>query len=204
MFKLGLTGGIGSGKTVASDYFAQLGIEVVDTDVVARQVVEPGTPALDEIKAHFGADVIRPDGTLDRKALRAQVFADENERIWLESLLHPLIRKATLQQLESAHSAYVILVSPLLIESDRHRLADRVLVIDSPEALQLSRAQHRDGSEASQIKAIMQTQFSREQRLAQADDVVINDADITSLQRQLDVLHTKYLALATAQEDNNA
>lgn len=203
MFKLGLTGGIGSGKTVASDYFSQLGIEVVDTDVVARQVVEPGTPALEEIKAHFGTDVIQSDGTLDRKALRARVFADEKERIWLESLLHPLIRKATLQQLESAHSAYVILVSPLLIESGRHRLADRVLVIDSPERLQLSRAQHRDDSDASQIKAIMQTQFSREQRLAQADDVVINDADIASLQRQLDVLHAKYLAIATAQEDKS-
>lgn len=203
MFKLGLTGGIGSGKTVASDYFARLGIEVVDTDLVARQVVEPGTPALEEIKAHFGSDVIQPDGTLDRKALRTRVFADENERTWLESLLHPLIRQKTLQQLESAHSAYVILVSPLLIESGRHRLADRVLVIDSPEALQLSRAQHRDDSDALQIKAIMQTQFSREQRLAQADDVVINDADIASLERQLDVLHAKYLAIATAQEDKN-
>ena len=203
MFKLGLTGGIGSGKSVASDYFAKLGIKIVDTDIVARQVVEPGTIALDEITAHFGTDIIQADGTLNRTALRAQVFADKKEREWLESLLHPLIRKTTLQELESADSAYVILVSPLLIESGRHQLADRILVIDSPESLQLSRAQLRDNNDEHQIKAIMKTQYSRAERLAQADDVVVNDADIPPLQRQLDLLHAQYLVLATAKENKN-
>lgn len=201
MFILGLTGGIGSGKSVASDYFATLGVKIVDTDVIARQVVEPETAALDKIKHHFGSTIINPNGSLNRKVLRAKIFAHNEEKLWLEQLLHPLIIQATEKELASSSSKYSILVSPLLIESGRHKLTDRVLVIDSPEVEQLNRAQRRDNSDESQIKAIMHKQLSRKERLTYADDIALNNSNIESLHHQLESLHQKYLSLAATKKN---
>ena len=158
---VGLTGGIGSGKTAVSDRFSELGIKVVDADVCARIVVEPGKPALRSIVEHFGNDVLNPDGSLDRAKLRQIVFADEPARKWLETQLHPLIFDEMWSQLQSAESPYAILVSPLLIEAGQTALCQRVLVVDVPEDIQLARATARDANSAEQIKAIMATQASR-------------------------------------------
>src|SRR3989338_6241173 len=143
MLKIGLTGGIGSGKTAATDHFQQLGIAVVDADVVAREVVVPGSPALAQIAEHFGAQILDHSGALDRAQLRKIIFSNPSEKSWLETLLHPLIRTEILRQLEQAHSPYAILVSPLLFETGQHLLVDRTLLIDAPEALQVSRATAR-------------------------------------------------------------
>ena len=193
---IGLTGGIGSGKTTVSDLFAnQHGIVIVDADVCSRIVVEPGRPALAQIRAHFGDGVIQADGQLDRAALRKRVFAEPEERRWLETLLHPLIFEEMCDQLKNAASPYAILVSPLLIEAGQTSLCHRVLVVDAPQALQLSRTMARDNNSAEQVQAIMDTQASREQRLARADDVIVNDGDLASLTRQVAQLHELYLQL---------
>ncbi|MBD1551011.1 dephospho-CoA kinase [Pseudomonas typographi] len=193
---LGLTGGIGSGKTAAAERFATLGIHVVDADQAARWVVEPGQPALAQLAAHFGAGVLTPEGHLDRAALRARIFADAGERRWLEALLHPLIGRAIERSLASATSPYAIYASPLLVETGQRRGAQRVLVIDVPEALQLARAQQRDGASEAQVRAILAAQASRAQRLAVADDVIVNDRDLAWLHHEVDRLHAFYLSLA--------
>lgn len=193
---VGLTGGIGSGKTAVSDRFSELGIKVVDADVCARIVVEPGKPALRSIVEHFGNDVLNPDGSLDRAKLRQIVFADEPARKWLETQLHPLIFDEMWSQLQSAESPYAILVSPLLIEAGQTALCQRVLVVDVPEDIQLARATARDANSAEQIKAIMATQASRSLRLEKADDVITNDSDLATLQQRVDTVHQQYLALA--------
>ena len=193
---VGLTGGIGSGKTAVSDRFSELGIKVVDADVCARIVVEPGKPALRSIVEHFGSDVLNPDGSLDRAKLRQIVFADEPARKWLETQLHPLIFDEMWNQLQSAESPYAILVSPLLIEAGQTALCQRVLVVDVPEDIQLARATARDANSAEQIKAIMATQASRSLRLEKADDVITNDSDLATLQQRVDTVHQQYLALA--------
>jgi dephospho-CoA kinase len=192
---VGLTGGIGSGKTAVSDYFSSLGITVVDADVCARIVVEPGKPALQSIAEHFGHDILASDGSLDRARLRQIVFADEPARKWLEALLHPLIFEEMWAQLQSATSPYAILVSPLLIEAGQNALCQRVLVVDVPEDIQLARATARDANSAEQIKAIMATQATRESRQQQADDLIINDADLASLHNKIDALHQQYLQI---------
>lgn len=192
---VGLTGGIGSGKTAVSDRFSELGIKVVDADVCARIVVEPGKPALRSIVEHFGNDVLNPDGSLDRAKLRQIVFADEPARKWLETLLHPLIFDEMWSQLQSAESPYAILVSPLLIEAGQTALCQRVLVVDVPEDIQLARATARDANSAEQIKAIMATQASRSLRLEKADDVITNDSDLATLQQRVDTVHQQYLAM---------
>ncbi|NQD95203.1 dephospho-CoA kinase, partial [Pseudomonas sp. CrR25] len=158
---LGLTGGIGSGKSAVAQHFVDLGVHLVDADHAARWVVEPGRPALDAIAAHFGPEVLQADGHLDRAALRLRVFADANERRWLETLLHPLIGQEIAQYLARAESPYAILVSPLLIESGQYKLTQRVLVVDAPEHLQLQRTMQRDQSTAEQVQAILQAQASR-------------------------------------------
>ena len=193
---VGLTGGIGSGKTAVSDRSSELGIKVVDADVCARIVVEPGKPALRSIVEHFGNDVLNPDGSLDRAKLRQIVFADEPARKWLETQLHPLIFDEMWNQLPSAESPYAILVSPLLIEAGQTALCQRVLVVDVPEDIQLARATARDANSAEQIKAIMATQASRSLRLEKADDVITNDSDLATLQQRVDTVHQQYLALA--------
>lgn len=193
---IGLTGGIGSGKSAAADRFALAhGIHVVDTDVKARVVVEPGRPALAAIAERFGGEVLLPDGGLDRAALRQRVFQDADQRLWLEQLLHPLIREETERDLAAATSPYAILVSPLLIESGQYRMTDRVVVVDVPETTQLARTTTRDGVIEEQVRAIMQAQARRADRLAHADDVLDNDGSLQHLHDQVDALHHRLLAM---------
>ncbi len=196
MFVVGLTGGIGSGKTVASDRFEQLGIEVIDADIASRAVVNPGTPALEKIASHFGTAILQEDGSLDRAKLRKKIFADNNEKLWLESLLHPLIADEISLGLNSARSPYAIFVSPLLIESQQVALCDRILVIDVPEDIQVQRTTKRDNNDEAQVKRIIASQASRQNRLAKADDVIENTGELKQLLQQVDQLHPTYLKLA--------
>ncbi|GAB3093019.1 dephospho-CoA kinase [Pseudomaricurvus hydrocarbonicus] len=195
-FVVGVTGGIGSGKTAVSDHFQRLGITVVDADLASRVVVETGRPALAEIAAHFGPEILQADGTLDRAQLRTAIFKDPSERQWLESLLHPLIRQEIASGLKNASSPYAILVSPLLVESGQSQLTQRVLVVDVPEELQLQRTVNRDNNPPEQVKAIMAAQASRQQRLNYADDVIVNDGSLMDLQEKVEALHQQYLTMA--------
>lgn len=192
---LGLTGGIGSGKSAAADAFAQLGIETIDADHAARWVVEPGRPALAKIVDRFGDTVLLDDGQLNRATLRERIFAEPEQRQWLEALLHPLIREEISQFLDAAQSPYAILVSPLLIESGQYKIVQRVLVVDVPSELQMERALQRDQVSEAQLRAIMQAQLTRDERLKHADDVLCNAADKSALQREVLRLHAYYLTL---------
>ncbi len=196
MFIVGLTGGIGSGKSAVSDLFATLGVTIVDADIISRVVVAPGRPALQKIAEHFGSEILQADGTLDRAQLRKLIFADDNERKWLEGLLHPLMGEETIYQLENAASPYAILVSPLLFETGQNFLCDRVLTVDAPEALQLERTMTRDNNSEQQVKAIMATQADRQQRLEKSDDVIVNDGSLTHLAQKVGELDQTYLTLA--------
>ena len=197
---LGLTGGIGSGKSAVVEEFGKLGVDWVDVDHVARWVVEPGKPALAAIAEMFGNGVLAADGSLDRAAMRELVFQDPLQRKWLEELLHPLIRQEARAYLERATSTYAIMVSPLLVESGQYRQVDRVLVVDVPEALQLQRAVRRDKSNEAQIRAILNAQASRDERLRYADDVLTNDRDLAWLKQEVERLHNFYLTLRGGQE----
>ncbi|MCQ4259340.1 dephospho-CoA kinase [Stutzerimonas stutzeri] len=197
---LGLTGGIGSGKSAVVEEFGKQGVHWVDVDHVARWVVEPGKPALAAIAERFGTTVLAPDGSLDRAVMRELVFQEPAQRKWLEELLHPLIRKETVDHLARAESAYAIMVSPLLVESGQYRQVDRVLVVDVPEVLQLERAVRRDQSSETQIRAILNAQASREDRLRHADDVLVNDRDLNWLKQEVERLHNFYLTLRGGQE----
>ncbi|PIE44466.1 MAG: dephospho-CoA kinase [Gammaproteobacteria bacterium] len=197
-FILGVTGGIGSGKSSATDIFQSLGIDVVDADVVAREVVEPGSPALLKITEHFGPDILSEDGRLDRSRLREIVFADPDQKKWLEALLHPIIRERTLTQLDQSDSPYVILSSPLLLETNQRRLVNRVLLIDVPVELQISRTTKRDTVSEQQVKTIIAAQADRAYKTARADDIIINDTSLADLRSQVERLHTHYLELASA------
>jgi len=199
MWTVGLTGGIGSGKSAASALFEQHGICVVDADVVAREVVEPETPALGKIAEHFGADILDAHGKLDRAKLRAIIFSKSDEKNWLEHLLHPLIRTEIKKKLNNAYSPYAILVSPLLFETDQHLLVNRTLLIDLPEALQRSRAAKRDNSNAEQIQKIIDNQLSRECKIDRADDIISNMHDFAYLREEVDRQHLHYLELAHEQ-----
>lgn len=195
--RIGLTGGIGSGKTTVSQVFAELGVPIIDADVIARELVQPGQPALDEIVAQFGTDVLDPNGHLDRGKLRQRVFAAEGQRRALEAILHPRIRAELSRRADMAPSPYCILSIPLLLESNLESMVDRILVIDVSEATQITRASARDGVPANQIECIIRQQIARAQRLAAADDIIDNEImDITALQVQVYRLHQKYLALA--------
>ncbi|MEX1196678.1 MAG: dephospho-CoA kinase [Pseudohongiellaceae bacterium] len=196
---IGLTGGIGSGKSAATRRFAEHGVPVVDADVVSRQVVEAGTPALAAIAAHFGDQVLQADGRLNRPALREIIFHDPAEKHWLEALLHPLIRDEIIRQLQESDACYTILVSPLLLESGQDQLVDRVLVIDIPEALQRERTMARDDSSLETVQAIMDAQMSRSHRLSQASDVIVNDGDLAQLQEAVDQQHACYQRLCALQ-----
>ncbi|MGM0632829.1 MAG: dephospho-CoA kinase [Pseudomonadota bacterium] len=197
---IGVTGGIGSGKSAATRRFQEHGITVVDADLVSRQVVQPGTRALDAIVAHFGEQVMEDDGSLDRAALREIVFHDPAEKHWLEALLHPLIRDAIVTALQASEGPYTILSSPLLLESGQDQLVDRVLVIDVPEALQLERTLNRDGGSEDTVRAIMDAQLSRRRRLARATDIIVNDGDLTQLHRAVDQQHEHYQRLAALRD----
>lgn len=200
MLVVGLTGGIGSGKTAASEHFKSLGITVVDADEVSRQVVEPGTPALSQIAAHFGERVLNDDQSLDRRALREIVFNQPDEKKWLEQLLHPLIGMETFRQLQASQSAYTIFVSPLLIEIGQDKMTQRILVVDAPESEQVSRTIKRDDTDAESVKSIMQSQASRALRLEKADDVLLNDGSLEHLKEKVEALHRVYLELAQSDE----
>lgn len=197
---LGLTGGIGSGKSAVVEEFGRLGVHWVDADHAARWVVEPGRPALACIAERFGNAVLAADGSLDRAKLRELVFRDPQQRGWLEQLLHPLIRQEVAEYLSRATSPYAIMVSPLLVETEQHRQVDRVLVVDVPEALQVERAVQRDQSNEAQIRSILMAQASREERLRHADDVLVNDRDLTWLKSEVERLHTFYLTLRGGRE----
>ena len=198
-FLVGLTGGIGSGKTAAAEYFEKLGITCVDADIASRAVVEPGQPALQAIAAHFGNEILTPEGSLNRAKLRHLVFADPSERSWLQNLLHPLISNWLRQRIDQAESPYVVLVNPLLIESGQHTWCDRILVIDVPEELQVSRTMARDDNTEQQVKNIIKAQAERSQRLRMADDVIVNDQDLPHLQAKVESLHRKYFELCQTQ-----
>lgn len=195
-FVVGIAGGIGSGKTAASDRFAALGVAVVDADVEARGVVANGEPALAAIVAHFGESCLNPDGTLNRAVLRAAVFKDAAERRWLEQQLHPRINQRIADGLRDAASPYAVLVNPLMHSRDPR--ANRILAIDVPQALQVQRTMARDGDTEQQARAIMASQTPRETRLGFADDVIVNDGTLAELHAAVDALHTRYLALAAA------
>lgn len=193
---LGITGGIGSGKSLVTELFIKQGIAAIDADQAARWVVAKGEPALTEIANHFGKHLLLADGTLDRAALRQIIFNNTEQRHWLENLLHPLIRQQLHNFLENAQSPYAILVSPLLLETTQHQLVDRILVIDVPEEIQIARAMQRDNVTKQQISAIMQAQLSRSERLAQANDIIVNDQSIQQLEQQVQQLHQHYLTLS--------
>ncbi|MDD9211350.1 dephospho-CoA kinase [Aeromonas dhakensis] len=200
MYVVAITGGIGSGKTTVANQFAELGIEVVDADIIAREVVEPGTPALAAIAAHFGADVIAPDGRLDRRQLRERVFTDPQAKGWLNALLHPLIRSEMQRQCAAARSPYCLLVVPLLVENRLTALANRVLVIDVDEATQIERTCRRDGVSREQAEAILAAQASRTERLAAADDVLDNqNGTPEAIKSRIFALHETYLEFASQQ-----
>ncbi len=190
---VGVTGGIGSGKTAVTRCFEQRGITVVDADLVSRIVVEPGRPALTAIAAHFGADIIQADGTLDRAVLRARVFADATERKWLEHLTHPLIAQEILDQISASRSPYTILSSPLLLETTQKTLVDCVVVVDVPETLQLRRTVQRDNNDEAQVRRIMAVQMERHDRLAHADIVIENSGSLADLDKTVETLHKDFL-----------
>jgi len=191
---IGLTGGIGSGKTATSDAFKSLGIDIIDADMSSRRVVERGQPALDDIQDHFGSDILDSENNLDRAKLREIIFQDPKERVWLEELLHPKIAQHIKDQLESSKSPYCVLVSPLLLETEQKSFCSSVLVVDVPEESQISRTSKRDGVSEEQVKSIIATQINREQRLKQADEIIMNDGSIEELKEKILVLHTKYLS----------
>lgn len=194
---IGLTGGIGAGKSVVAQYFAQLGITVIDADLIARQVVEPGMPALQAIIQRFGNEIVGENGSLNRALLREIIFKDPVDREWLENLTHPMIYQAIQTQIEHSQSSYCIVVIPLLLEKNQTRQrVDRILVVDAPETLQRDRAVKRDKTSAENIQSIMNAQLTREERLAAADDVLVNDQDLRSLERKILALHELYLSIA--------
>lgn len=195
--RIGLSGGIASGKSTVANIFAELGVPIVDTDVIAREVVSPGQPALDEIREKFGPQVFAPDGSLDRAAMRAVVFADETARHKLEAILHPRIREATMEQAAGAGGAYQLIVVPLLVESPLRSFIDRVLVVDCDKETQIRRLLARDAETEKQARRMIAAQASREDRLAIADDVIRNDGELRETRDQVLALHHGYLQRAS-------
>lgn len=194
--RIGLTGGIASGKSTVAQRFQELGVPVVDADESARLVVAPGTPGLEQISRRFGAAVLTATGELDRRALRNVVFADSSLRRELESILHPLIRADMDQRAGATQGPYLIMAIPLLIEGRDPKRVDRVLVVDVPEDVQLQRVMSRDGGDLTQARAILAAQASRENRLKAADDVLLNNGSVSELRQAVDALHQRYLRLA--------
>jgi len=197
-YVVGLTGGIGSGKTTVTDIFTELGVDIVDADLVAREVVQPNTPTLKAIEEHFGSHFILDDGTLNRTALRSQVFANEADKTWLNNLLHPLIRETMLKKIAACHSSYCILVAPLLIENGLQNLVNRIVVVDVSEQTQLSRVVARDPSSKEEVERIIASQITRDERLKAADDIIDNESsDRQALKNKIQKLHQKFLQATT-------
>lgn len=196
MLAVGLTGGIGSGKSRVSDAFARLGVPVIDTDIIARELVAPGQPALDEIRAAFGDTVFTAEGELDRRALRQRIFSQPDQRRKLEAILHPRIRAEVRRQTAALSAPWVLIVIPLLLESGQGDLVQRVLVVDAPVELQRARTTQRDQISEEEVDRILAAQLSREQRLAAADDVIVNDGSLADLQQQVEKHYHFYNRLA--------
>ena len=196
---VGLTGGIGSGKSAAAQVFEELGATVIDTDAIAHALTAPGGAAIEPVRIAFGAGYLTPDGALSRAHMRELVFADAAKKNLLESILHPMIRARTSELALAARSPYVLLMVPLLVESnDYRRRCQRILVVDCPEELQIERVMARSGLSADQVRAIMANQVTRGARLAAADDVIDNSQDPAHLRRQVEALHARYLQIAAA------
>lgn len=196
MLIIGLTGGIGSGKSTVANLFAELGVPIIDTDIIARQVVEPGQPALVEITQVFGPDILTADGGLDRPVLRRIIFGDTGKRKALEAILHPRIQEEMLRQAAQLHAPYCIFVIPLLVEAGQQHLVDRILVVDCDDDLRRQRLKSRDSMSDSEIDRAFAAQASREQRLAAASDTIGNDDNIEQLRTQVQRLHGRYTRLA--------
>lgn len=196
MLKIGLTGGIGSGKSTAANFFQSKGIDVIDLDQIAREVVEPGSKALNQIHSRFGNTVLTSEGELNRQALSKVIFSNQQEKAWLESLLHPLINSEKQQKIESSKSAYIVIEIPLLVENQLQKDVDRVLLIDCDEQQQLSRAKSRGNQTEDQIRKIIKSQASREERRKIAHDIINNDTTEEQLENQLKQFHKKYLEIA--------
>ena len=190
---LGLTGGIGSGKSAVSAMFEELGIQVVDADIVAREVVEPGSVGFTKITAHFGGEILTDNGTLDRAKLRAIIFADESQKKWLNNLLHPLIRESMLSQLKQATSNYVILVAPLLFENGLEKYCNHTLLIDVPVDVQITRTTARDNVSVELAKQIIASQMSRADKQQKAADILDNNRPLEEVKTDVQKLHKKYL-----------
>lgn len=193
---VGLTGGIASGKTTVADMFAAKGIQLVDADIVAREVVQPNTVGLNEIINHFGESILLADNTLDRGKLREIIFNHSQEKAWLNALLHPLIRQRMEEQLEEINSSYGLFVVPLLFENKLEYLCDRILVVDVDRETQIRRTQERDAVSKEQVEKILQSQLSQQERVKKADDILVNDGDKCNLSVKINHLHEKYLKLA--------
>lgn len=204
VYTVALTGGIGSGKSTVADNFSRLGITVVDADIIARQVVEPGQPALNIISEHFGPELLLPDGTLNRRVLRERIFSSPAEKQWLNALLHPLIHQRTQTEINQALSPYVLWVVPLLVENNLQQKADRVLVVDVSPEVQIARTIARDKVSREHAQQIIAAQATREARLNAADDVINNDGAPEKVAAHVDRLHRQYLELASqaAQQEN--
>jgi dephospho-CoA kinase len=199
MYCVGLTGGIGSGKSSAADEFAALGAALVDSDAIAHELTRAGGSAIAALRSEFGAEYITAEGALDRARMRTLVFGDATAKQRLEGLLHPLIRQQTAARVAAACGPYVLLVVPLLLETGAYRgLVQRVLVVDCPEATQIARTMARSGLTENEVRAIMAAQLPRAERVALADDVITNEGDRAALREQVRALHERYLALAAA------
>lgn len=196
--RIGLTGGIASGKSTVAEMFRALGARIIDTDVIAREVVARGQPALADIRERFGSQVIKADGQLDRAAMRQLVFSDEHMRQKLEEIVHPRIRDETFRQAARAGGPYQILVVPLLAESPLRQFVDRVLVVDCDEDIQIDRLLARDTETREQAQRILRAQASRQERLAVADDVIVNEGTLDATREQVELLHTRFLEMARA------
>ncbi|MBX9445194.1 dephospho-CoA kinase [Dickeya chrysanthemi] len=196
-----LTGGIGSGKSTVAQGFATLGATIIDADVIARQVVAPGQPALATIVEHFGREILQPDGVLNRRVLRERIFSSQEDKRWLNALLHPLIQQETRRQLAAVATPYALWVVPLLVENQLQGKAHRVLVVDVPLETQVQRTMDRDGVSRTQAEKILASQASREQRLACADDIIDNNSNPSLLAPRIAALHQHYLELAASATD---
>lgn len=195
-YTIGLTGGIASGKSAVSKLFHDLGVAVIDTDKISRELVSSGTEALESIKQHFGTQILQSSGELDRGRLRQIIFSEPAQKQWLENLLHPLIRTRAREQLAATTGSYAILVVPLLLESRHYGFVDRVLVVDIPESLQISRVMARDHCSQSVAENILSAQMSRQDRLARADDIIENSSSLKALKHKVLELHEKYQRLS--------
>ncbi|MES2626513.1 MAG: dephospho-CoA kinase [Pseudomonadota bacterium] len=195
---VGLTGGIGSGKTTVTNMFRSIGIEVIDADEVSRSLLTPGSFAVAELTRHFGNEILNADDSLNRAALRELIFSDRAARHWTDDLLHPLIREAIGSLIRNSSNGWLVLSAPLLLESNAYGFVDRILVVDSPEQLQIERSRLRDATDVAHIERIMAAQLSRTARLATADDIINNDGDLAHLQRQVEKLKSFYEEQANA------